>query len=67
MNIEAIKSGKLKQLPGANLEDEELSQLDLSRINLAGATLVGTNFASFQTRRWAFRGSESDGGEPPRN
>ncbi|PHM06176.1 low-complexity protein, partial [Nostoc sp. 'Peltigera malacea cyanobiont' DB3992] len=28
MNIEAIRLGKLKQLPGANLEDEELSRLD---------------------------------------
>ncbi|PLZ48905.1 pentapeptide repeat-containing protein, partial [Fischerella thermalis] len=46
MNIEAIKSGKTKHLAGANLEDEDLSNLDLNRINFAGATLVGTNFTA---------------------
>ncbi|MGH7998803.1 MAG: pentapeptide repeat-containing protein, partial [Brasilonema sp.] len=37
MNIEEIRLGKLKHLPGANLEDEDLSNTDLSRVNLAGA------------------------------
>ena len=47
MNIETIRLGQNKQLPGANLEDEDLSHLDLRKINLAGATLVGTDFSWF--------------------
>jgi len=41
---EDIRAGKLKQLPGANLEDFDLSGVDLCGINLAGATLVGQIF-----------------------
>jgi hypothetical protein len=35
MEIEAIRAGKLKQLAGADLEDEDLSGCKLERINLA--------------------------------
>lgn len=43
MDLAAVRSGQLKQLAGADLEDENLSQADLSRVNLAGAKLSGAD------------------------
>ena len=40
MNEKLQMIGPNKQLPGANLEDEDLSHLDLRQINLIGAHLV---------------------------
>ena len=57
-DIEAIRAGKLKQLPGFNLEDEDFAGVDLRRIHLAGAVLVGTNFSGSNHRRRVSGGSQ---------
>ncbi|MDY7013048.1 MAG: pentapeptide repeat-containing protein, partial [Cyanobacteriota bacterium] len=45
MDIEAIRAGALDHLPGADLEDEDLAEGQMEKINLAGANLIGTNFS----------------------
>ncbi|MER3478379.1 MAG: hypothetical protein C4287_20320, partial [Leptolyngbya sp. ERB_1_2] len=44
MDIQAIRSGKVKQLAGVDLQDEDLSKADLNGVNFAGAKLSGADF-----------------------
>ncbi|TVQ64945.1 MAG: pentapeptide repeat-containing protein, partial [Spirulina sp. DLM2.Bin59] len=56
MDIAAIRTGTVKTLAGVNLNDQDLANAVLERVNLAGASLVGVDLSHA-----CLKGSRLDG------
>ena len=56
MTVDTIRAGQEKNFPGVDLEDENLANCQLEKINLAGANLVGADFS-----RSNLKGARLDG------